>query len=241
MVGNKRLSRGATSNRIHHRSLNLDEIALVKVPTDEGDNLGACHENVARPVIHNEIEISLSVPLLLISEPVVLGRNLVQARRQENNLARENRKLAIVTILGGRAAGEPNDANDITSPELLVLGLERHIASSVLGLAGNLDLDALGADVVEDELGASSALSVDTARDPDFLLGDLFALLQGRVLLEELSQVVLYVELVRVRVGILRCAELVYLLAADLKVLLKKSEPLASNPLDKRSKLETLH
>lgn len=101
-----------------------------------------------------------------------------------------------------------------------MLLLEGDIAGRILGLAEDLDLDALGADVVEDELGASSTLGVDSARNADLGLLLLLALLEAVVLLEEIAQIDGDLELVGIRVWVLGLTELVDLVAADFEVLL---------------------
>lgn len=77
----------------------------------------------------------------------------MQARRQQDDFGRENGQFAIGPVLGVTAAGEPDDTDDISSPEMLMLRLEGHVALHVLRLGDHLDLDALGPDIVEDQLG----------------------------------------------------------------------------------------
>lgn len=144
----------------------------------------------------------------------------MQARRQKDHLSRENREFAIGSVLGASPTGESNDADNVTSPEVLVLLLEWHVASGVLTLTHNLHLDTLRTNVVEVELGARAALGVDSTGDANGGFGLLLALFEALVVLEELAQVIGDVELVRVRVGRLGFAELVDSLAADFEVLL---------------------
>lgn len=220
VVSNEGLGSRTTSNRVHHRGFHLNEVAGVKVVADVADNLGPGNENIARAVVHDQVEVTLAETLFLVLQTVMLGRNGVQARRQKDDLSRENRKLTIGSVLGASPTGESNNTDNVTSPKVLVLLLKRHIASGVLTLAHDLHLNTLSANVVEVQLGARAALGVDTTGDANGGLGLLVALLETFVVLEELAQVIGNVELVRVGIGVLGFAELVDSLATDFKVLL---------------------
>lgn len=224
VVGDEGLGGGTTGDSVHHGGLDLDEIAGVEVVADVADDLGAGDEDVAGSVVHDQIQVALAETLLLVLETVVLRGDGVQAGSQEHNLLGEDGKLSIGTVLGGTATGESDDTDNVTSPQVFVLVLEGDVSAGVLGLAHNLHLNALGTDVVEDQLGAGGTLGVDTTGNADGGLGLLFTLLQTLVLLEELAQVILDVELVGVGVGLLVLAQLVDALAADFEVLLD-SEP----------------
>jgi hypothetical protein len=150
----------------------------------------------------------------------VLGGNGEQARSEEDDLGSEDGKLSIVTVLGRGATGETDDTDDITTAEKLVLLLER-LASSILGLAHDLDLDTLGADIVEVQLVAGGTLGEDTTSDANGNVGLLLALLEALVVLEELAEVGVDLELVRVGIGLLGLAQLVDLLAPNFEVLLE--------------------
>lgn len=147
----------------------------------------------------------------------------MQAGGQKNELGGEDGKLTIVTVLGGCTAGETDNTNDITTTDVLVLILERNIAGDILGLAHDLNLDTLSAEIVEDQLVAGGALCINTTGQADGDLGLLLALGKGSIVLEELAQVGVDLELVGVRVGALGLAQLIDSLAADLEVLLKES------------------
>lgn len=152
----------------------------------------------------------------------MLGRDGVQARCQKHNLRREDGKFTIGPVLGATTARESNNTNNITSPEVLMLLLKGDAAGSVLALAHDLYLYTLRADIVKVQLGARAALGVDSTGDANGDIGLLLALLEALVVLEELTQVVGDVELVRIGVWVLGFAELVDFLASDFKVLLNK-------------------
>lgn len=219
MVSDERLSGGTTSNSVHKRSLDLSEVTAVEVLTNEADNLGASAESLARLVVHNKIKVTLAETLLLVLETVVLGGDSVQTRGQESDLGGEDGKFTIITVLGVGLANETGHTDDITAAEELVLLLEG-LSSRVLGGAHDLDLDTLGADIVEDQLATSGTLGVDTTTEVDSDIGPLFALLETLVVLQNVAQIGVDLELVGVGVGRLSLAELVDSLAANLEVLL---------------------
>jgi len=99
VVSGERLSGSTTSNLIHHRSLNLNEVALVEVSADPGDHLGSGDEDIAGLLVADEVEVSLAVSLLEILEAVVVIRKSVQTRSQEDNLSSEDGQLTLLTLL----------------------------------------------------------------------------------------------------------------------------------------------
>lgn len=68
----------------------------------------------------------------------VLCRQHPQTWRQEDYLAGEDTQLAFTTLLGRCASREANDANDVTTLDVLVLLLERCIGLGLLQLAHDL-------------------------------------------------------------------------------------------------------
>lgn len=220
MVGDERLSSSTTGNGVHHRSLDFGEITVVKELTDVADNLGARAQDITGLIVHDKIQVALAETLLLVLETVVLGRNGVQARRQQNNLSSEDGKLAVIAVLRVGTTRETNNTDDIASAEKLVLLLER-LASRELCLADNLDLNTLRTDIVEVQLVTGGTLGVDTASNANGNIGLLLALLETGVVLEEVAEVGIDQELVRVRIRLLSFAQLVDFLATDLEVLLE--------------------
>lgn len=71
-----------------------------------------------------------------------------------------------------------------------VLVVERDVAGDLLGLAHDLDLDALDADIVEYELGARGALVVDTGADAEDLVLVVLAGLEVAEIGGELADVI---------------------------------------------------
>lgn len=220
VVGNERPRSRATGNGIHHWGLDLREVTRVEEVSDVANNLSPGDKDITRLVVHDQVQVPLAEPLLLILQTKVLGRDGVQAWRQQNDFPRENRKLTVGPVLGTTPTRETDDTDNVTSPEVLVLLFKGNIASGVLTLAKNLYLHTLCADVVEVQLGARTTLGVDSTRNADGDFGLLLALLETLVVLQELAQVVGDVELVGVRVGLFGLAELVDSLASDFEVLL---------------------
>jgi hypothetical protein len=220
VVGAEGLGGGTTGNGVHHGRLNLSEVTSIQETADEFDDLSTSAEDIARAVVHDEVQVALAETLLLVLEAVVLGRNCVQARSQESNLSGEDGKFTIVTVLGVSAAGETHEAHNVTSAKQLVLLLER-LAGRELCLAYNLDLNTLSADIVEDQLVSRGSLGVDTTSDANGKIGLLFALLETLMFLDELAEVGVDMELVRVGIRLLGLAQFVDSLASNLEVLLK--------------------
>lgn len=70
------------------------------------------------------------------------------------DLCGEDGQFTLITGLGVTATWETGDTDDISSSQLFVLIGEGNIARGVLGLAQNLELDAFGAEIVEEQLGS---------------------------------------------------------------------------------------
>ena len=220
VMGDERLGRRTTGDSVHHGRLDLGEIAVIKEVPDVLDNLGTGDENVARGVVHDQIQVPLAVTRLLVSETVEIGRQRVQARRQKDDIRRENRQFTALAILGVTAAGETDDTNDITSPEMFMGGFKLSITGMVLGLGQHLYSGTLRADIVEDQLGARRTLGVNAAGDLDLDVRLLLALGEALMVLQVLTQIIGDVELVRVGIRLLGLAELVDLSTPDLEILL---------------------
>lgn len=120
---------GTSSNLVHHRCLDFKEVTLVEVLADVLDNLGSGDEGLAGGVVHDEIKETVAVALLLVLvsaelvstvsrlQPAphlqVLCGQHPQAGCEEDDLVRENAKLAISSLLGSCPSGVANDTDDI--------------------------------------------------------------------------------------------------------------------------------
>lgn len=89
-----------------------------------------------------------------------------------------------------------------------------------MGLAHDLNLNTLGANVVEHQLATGRALGEDTTANADNGIGLLFALLETFVVLQDIAQIGVDLELVGVGVWLLGLAQLVDLLAPNFEILL---------------------
>mmetsp|Transcript_7100 Transcript_7100/g.27905 ORF Transcript_7100/g.27905 Transcript_7100/m.27905 type:complete len:619 (+) Transcript_7100:390-2246(+) len=194
MVRDEGLGGGAAGDHVHHRSLNLHEILVVQVLADASDDVGPGDENVANLGVHDEVEVPLAVPGLLILEAGETGEH-VQARRQHLHVAREDGQLALLGF--ARVAA---DADDVSAAGRGVALLEV-VLGGVLSVRHDLDLHAVAPEIVEEELRAGRSLGHQSARDGD---DDIRLNLPirdgGRELLDELGELRVDVELVRVRV-----------------------------------------
>jgi hypothetical protein len=222
VVGPEGLSGGTTGVLHENGSLDLVEAVVVEVVTDVPDDLGALDECVSGALVHDQVKVTVPVPLLLVLEAVVLGRNLVQAGRKEDGLVGEDGELAGVGLaLGVGLAWEALDTNDVAASDVVVLDGEG-CAGLVVEVGGHdLALGAVDSHLVETEVLASSTDVVDTASNADLLVLDLLALLEVAIFLLEVAQVVGDGELVGVgRKGLLGLLEVLDSPAADLEVLL---------------------
>ena len=128
-------------------------------------------------------------------------------------------------LLWRSSAGEANDASVVTSPEDLVLLLERYAALlGILGLAHDLQPDTNGlsvcrcSNIVEDELSQGSTIVYATSES--YLLGGVrLAGLEVSKLGDKVVRIVCDLEPVRVGVGVVGGEESVDLSASQLVVL----------------------
>jgi hypothetical protein len=194
VVGDKGLGGGTAGDGAHHGGLDLDEVPLVEVAADVGDHLGAGDEDVAAAVVHHEVEVALTEALLLVLETVVLVGQVVQAGGQQDDLGSEDGQLALLALLdlglGGGPAGVADDADNVTTAEVKVLVLEGDGTLGLLRLAHDLDLDALDADVVEDELVARGALVIYPGTDAEDLVLVVLAGLELAKVLDKVAHIV---------------------------------------------------
>ena len=222
MVSGEGFRSGSAGNGIHHRRLDLDKVSLVEVTTHVGHHLGTGDEDVTSSIVHDQIEIALTISLFLVLEAVIFPGQLMQAWRQENDLSSEDGELSLRTVSRSCPSRVADHTDDISSPEMLVLCFERNLTSGLLGLTHYLNLDSLGADVVEHELGSRRTFGVYPTSQPDFHLRQLLAGLDRLILLEELSKVGVDLKLMGIREWIFRLAKFVDMTGANLKVLLRR-------------------
>lgn len=166
---------------------------------------------------------------LLVLEAVILIGKLVQAGSQEDDFGRKDGELALFALLdlglGRCSAGISNDADNVTSSEVLMLLLKRRSAfSDLLGLGHDLDPHALSANIIEMKLVSRRSLAVYSCAKTNFLLLHMLSRLEMTKFLDEASDIVVGVEFVRVWVGVLSLAELVDVSGTNLKVLLSQTQ-----------------
>mmetsp|Transcript_13985 Transcript_13985/g.41160 ORF Transcript_13985/g.41160 Transcript_13985/m.41160 type:complete len:210 (-) Transcript_13985:468-1097(-) len=96
VVGLEGPRRGAAGHHVEDGRLHLDEGVKVEVAPQVVDRARAHEEDVARRPVHEEVQVALPVPKLLIRE-ATLGEE-VQARGEHLNLRGEERKLALLGL-----------------------------------------------------------------------------------------------------------------------------------------------
>jgi hypothetical protein len=126
------LGSGAAGDHVHHGGLDLQEVELVEVVSDEADDFAPLDEDVPGLGVHDEVQIPLPVPGLLRLEAEVLGGQHVQARGEELDHARSDAEL--VGLGSERASLDPDD---VAPPEHLVELFERDLVG--VGLSAGHD------------------------------------------------------------------------------------------------------
>ena len=86
MMGDKRASRGAAGNHLHHGCLHFHELQLVEVITDKTQYTRAHGEYLAGFIVHDEIHIALTITHLGIRQPLVLVRQWPQGLGQQSQI-----------------------------------------------------------------------------------------------------------------------------------------------------------
>ena len=163
MVGRERARERSAVARLQDGSLDLDEPPFVERPSDRRDNACAGHEDLPRLLVHQQVEIALSVAQLDVGDAVERIRERLCVAGEDLDALGEHRRLPTP-----RLRGPADDADDVS---------EVHV-----DLAGHCDvadhLDATGAvdEVEEDEL-AHSPTGHRAARQPA-RLADLAAALE---------------------------------------------------------------
>lgn len=202
VVGDEWLRRGATGLHVHHGRLHFQEAQVVQVAADASrgqqervgllDDARADDELVTHLRVHDQVQVTLAVARLGVSETHVGLREHVQAGREDLHLVGEDGELA---TLG--AAGESLDSDDISTANGGSDLLEGLGSGGVERLAGHhLDLFAVTLKGVEEELLSRSALQNHTAGDRANLVLQMLTLLRIRELLNKLGKRVLDLELV---------------------------------------------
>jgi hypothetical protein len=88
---------GTTCNHTRHRCLNLEEAEVIEVTPEVIDHPCTCEEDIARTRGHDEIEVTLAVPGLLVLKTKVGGWELVQIGCKENHGRGGDAELALLT------------------------------------------------------------------------------------------------------------------------------------------------
>lgn len=68
-----------TGNHVHHGSLDLSEISLAQELSDEVDNLVAALEDFFNWIVHDQVEVTLAVPGVLVKNilfTITLGEHV---------------------------------------------------------------------------------------------------------------------------------------------------------------------
>lgn len=237
MIRLERSSRGTSGNLVHHRCLYLEKGIVVEKLAKIADNLRSLDKRVASIVIENEIEIALSEPLFLVPETEMARGQLVHAGREQSHFASKDAQFAHITRLWLGATRGAHNTDPVATTQMMMLFGKGH-ARRTLAVAHDLDGDALGLAIVEAQVIAVRALRHDAHANAHFDILQRVSRLNALVLLDEIGELGIDVELVRIWVDVVG-AQSFNLLAAQFKILL--SPPASVDPmiLEKGSQLHS--
>lgn len=130
----------------------------------------------------------------------------------------------IRTVFGSGSTRVSHNSDDVSSSQVLMLCFETDISVGFLRLTHYLNLGPATSDVIEDQLRSRRSLDVDSAGDSNLHLLHLFTGLEMGVLLNELAEICVDLELMRVGIGILGLSQAIDSSTSDFKVLLQSSQ-----------------
>mmetsp|Transcript_16483 Transcript_16483/g.34816 ORF Transcript_16483/g.34816 Transcript_16483/m.34816 type:complete len:265 (-) Transcript_16483:433-1227(-) len=168
VVSDERLGRRAASDHVHHRRLHLKEAAHVEEAPDEVDDLAARAEDVACAAVEDEVQIALAVARLLVGKAIRRLGHHVQARREQLHLRGEDGQLATLGLPGH--ALHAHDVATLDRVGQLHEGSQplavrhRRELGELARVSKHLQLEPVGAEVIEDEAFASGADVGDSPR-----------------------------------------------------------------------------
>ena len=122
MVRNKRLSSSPAHDLVHHRCLNLQKVQTIQKVPNKLYYLRPVPKNVFSAVIHNQIQISLSITGFQVFKPSIQLRKLMQTRRQQLKSPWRDGQLT-----GLRSARSPSHTDYVSSTYLFVHLLESYV------------------------------------------------------------------------------------------------------------------
>ena len=143
-VGDERLGKRAAVPRLQDRRLHLDEAPAVERAADRRDDARADERDLARVLVHQQVEVALPIALLDVGETVErVGKRRVDAREHLERVDLERR------LASSRLRRRADDADDVA---------EMHVdLARALDRAEQLDPPAAVDEVEEDELAHVAA------------------------------------------------------------------------------------
>ena len=135
VMGDEGLGRCTAGDRVHHRRFDFHEAVAAHVVADRLDDGRTGAESEARFLVHDQVDIALTVLHFLVGQAVELVRQRAQRLRQQADFAG----------LDGQFAGlglhqRADDTEDVAQ----VPALERGVDVLADLVAGDIDLDAAG-------------------------------------------------------------------------------------------------
>lgn len=155
----ERLSSGTTRNHVHHGGFDFQEAQVIQISSDTLDDLSSGLEDFSGSVVHDKIQISLSISSFLVGETSVFSGQHVQAVREDSDGSGGNGEF---TSAG--SDGLTVDTNDITSSDHGVNSFEI-ITLMFVGSSKDLDSGTITLQVVENKLVTGRSDVSDTTYD----------------------------------------------------------------------------
>mmetsp|Transcript_3263 Transcript_3263/g.4493 ORF Transcript_3263/g.4493 Transcript_3263/m.4493 type:complete len:335 (-) Transcript_3263:464-1468(-) len=157
MEGFEWLGSSSSSNHVQDGGFDFQESSGVQESSEVSDNVALHCEGASDILVHDEVEVSLSVSGFLVLQTSSLLWKHVQARREQNNFGWDNGKLSLLRL---GSSWVSSDTNDITSSQYSVDLVKVSVVVSLI--SQNLNLVASFQNVVEEECLTSRSLALQT-------------------------------------------------------------------------------
>mmetsp|Transcript_5069 Transcript_5069/g.19568 ORF Transcript_5069/g.19568 Transcript_5069/m.19568 type:complete len:398 (+) Transcript_5069:860-2053(+) len=192
VVGDERSRGGTTGDHIHHRRLNLKEIAIIQVLADVSNDVGSDVKRVANFVVHHQIQKAHAEARFDILQPRKTGKHL-QARGQDLKIRREQRELPTF-----RLPGRTLDADNVPASRRAVNLLEIISRCRTL-IRGHLNLLTIRNKIVKVQFLPARPFRHDASRHGRALALGRRPIRQPGILFDKLPHARIDVILVRIR------------------------------------------
>ncbi len=138
MVGGERPRQGTAVEGLQHRRLHLDEAGGVEVAAYGGDDARAVHEQAARVLAGDQVELAVAVARLDVAQAVVLVGRRAQGLAEQLEVLHAQRDLTVAAA--HRAAVDAQQVAEVKREQQVQALAPEHVQARVqLELAGAVD------------------------------------------------------------------------------------------------------